>query len=116
MWPYYSLCNPELIRWLNPLIRHMIECDGIITSGPACFEPREGLSALTAWLAETSRSLYAVGPLQPLDNNEHAVAQEKTMSQDSEAIGSFMERTLEENGERSMIFVSLLLISQTHRC
>ena len=92
----------------------MIECDGIITSGPACFEPPEGLSALTAWLAETSRSLYAVGPLSPLDNYEHAVVQEKTMSKDSQAIDNFMERTLKENGERSMIFVSLLSISLKH--
>lgn len=102
-----SACILSLVR--SPTIRltrHMVECDGIITSGPACLEAPEGLSRLSAWLAQTSRSLYVVGPLQPVGNLEHAAAQEKTLSKDARKIDAFMERMLKLRGERSMIFVS----------
>lgn len=91
------------------MYRLLDQCDGLIVSAPACFEPEEATSALSKWLARTSRTFYSVGPMLP--SGKHAVEQEKRLSADATKIDTFMERIYKTRGQKSMLFVSHLFYS-----
>lgn len=95
-----------LLMTLYFMFRLLDQCDGLVVSAPACFEPEEATLALSKWLARTSRTFYSVGPMLP--SGKHAVEQEKILSADATKIDTFMERIYKTMGQKSMLFVSHL--------
>ncbi|KAJ3554962.1 hypothetical protein NM688_g2830 [Phlebia brevispora] len=106
-----SMTRPTVARHRRPVIdlcldvRHLVSCDNLIVSAPQCFEAQAGAQSLVDWLAKTSRRLYSIGPLLPLETS-HAADQEKKLSADAVKIDEFMNNTLRSRGSRSMVFMS----------
>lgn len=80
-------------------------CDGIVFAGPECFEP-EGIAALREWFAESSRPVYACGPLIP--HGTQAAAFEKAQSPEAAKIESFLNAKLASHGDHSVIYVGFV--------
>lgn len=85
----------------------MEACDGIVLATPECYEP-EAIAALRDWLAETSRPIYAIGPLIP--SGAQAAAFEKLQSSDAAKVESFLDAKLASHGEHSVLYVSLTFL------
>lgn len=79
-------------------------CDGLVVAGPECLEP-EAIAALRDWFAETSRPVYACGPLIP--HGAQAVAFEKAQSPEASKIESFLDAKLASHGDHSVIYVGI---------
>lgn len=89
----------------KPLPSTLAACDGIVVAGPECFEP-EGVAALRDWFAETSRPVYACGPLIP--HGPQAAAFEKAQSPEASKIESFLDAKLASHGDNSVIYVGIV--------
>ncbi|KZT72409.1 glycosyltransferase family 1 protein [Daedalea quercina L-15889] len=78
-------------------------CDGLILAGPECYEP-EAVAALRDWFAESSRPVYACGPLIP--HGPQAVSFERQQSPEAAKIEGFLDAMLASHGDNSVIYVS----------
>ncbi|PSR79623.1 hypothetical protein PHLCEN_2v6924 [Hermanssonia centrifuga] len=83
-----------------------------VKATPDYFESAESLDALRKWFAETSREVYTVGPMLP-PSGKNAVINEKKQSANSGEIDEFLERTLKAYGEQSLVYASLLTLTQS---
>ena len=72
------------------------------------YEP-EAVAMLRNWLAETSRTLYCVGPLLP--SGKQATIHEDTQSVNATDIHVFMDRIYETHGAKSLLYVCESIIS-----
>ncbi len=89
--PHHELCVELLFfRLIN-------ECDGILVATPECYEPTETVHAMREWFAETSRPVYAFGPLLP-PFGQHATVNEKKQSANSGNVDELLERALKAHG------------------
>ncbi|OCH85806.1 UDP-Glycosyltransferase/glycogen phosphorylase [Obba rivulosa] len=78
-------------------------CDGILLTSPECYEP-VSIAGLRDWFSETSRNVYAIGPLLPIE--EQSVGKEKDSSKQGAAIERFMDSVLKTRGENSLLYIS----------
>ncbi|PSR79622.1 hypothetical protein PHLCEN_2v6923 [Hermanssonia centrifuga] len=81
------------------------ECDGILVATPECYEPTETVRAMREWFAETSRPVYAFGPMLP-PFGQNATVNEKKQSANSGEIDELLERALKTHGEHSLVYIS----------
>ena len=65
----------------------------------------EALAAVKDWFADTSRSVYVIGPLIPVTQESKALTGEKKMSEKANEIDTFMEAVLASHGRNSMLYV-----------
>ena len=80
-------------------------CDGMILTSAEAYEP-QAITAMKEWFAETSRSVWAVGPLLPSIASQEAIAGEEASSPNFKELTSFLNSTLESHGPHSVLFVS----------
>ena len=85
--------------------RTLEKADGMLIFTPESYEP-EAVAATRAWYAETGRPVYTTGPLLPSASKSTAMANEKKMSSESNAIVDFLDETLKTSGEKSLVYVS----------
>ena len=85
--------------------RTLEKADGMLIFTPESYEP-EAVAATRAWYAETGRPVYTTGPLLPTASKSTAMANEKKMSSESNAIVDFLDETLKTSGEKSLVYVS----------
>ncbi|KAH9927773.1 uncharacterized protein B0H18DRAFT_1118302 [Fomitopsis serialis] len=78
-------------------------CDGLLIASPECYEP-EAVAALRDWMAESSRPVYACGPLIP--SGARAVAFEKLQGSEAAKVESFLDAKLASHGQHSVLYVS----------
>ena len=83
----------------------IVACDGLVCAVPECFEP-EAIATLREWFAETSRPVYACGPLIP--HGAQAAAFEKAQSPEAAKIESFLDAKLASHGDHSVIYVGIV--------
>ncbi|KIJ46268.1 glycosyltransferase family 1 protein, partial [Sphaerobolus stellatus SS14] len=109
---YPQTRTPKLQEVLNHfrMICHdsIRDADGIITAGTSAFEA-DALNAWRKWEKGRGKELYVVGPLLPINNvpsERLANESEKAVSDKGSKIGEFLERTLLEHSEHSLIYVS----------
>ncbi|TCD71969.1 hypothetical protein EIP91_000101 [Steccherinum ochraceum] len=90
--------------WMS-LFDTIEQTEGLIITSSEVYEPA-AVSATREWLAETVRSVWAIGPLLPSIDSEEAVKGEEAQSQDASAITKFVDEVLVKYGERSMLYIS----------
>ena len=86
------------------VLRDLESSDGVLLFTPTSYEP-EAVAAMKGWFAETGRPAYAVGPLLPSASKETADANEKKQSNESGEIHAFLDTTLANSGEKSLVYV-----------
>lgn len=102
----------KMIRnWITPIssessVSVLDECDGIIIATPECYEP-EAVTGIREWFAETSRQIFAVGPLLPVSGSSSALLGESQLSANAADIQNFMDTTERSHGKGSMLYVRL---------
>lgn len=91
---------------LNLIFRLSVleSCDGVILTTSESYEP-EAVTVVKDWFAETSRSVFVLGPLLPTTHDPRALAGEKQTSAKAKEIDLFMESTLASHGKGSMLYV-----------
>ncbi|THH28055.1 hypothetical protein EUX98_g6132 [Antrodiella citrinella] len=80
-------------------------CDGMIITSPEVYEPH-AVAATREWLAETSRPVWAIGPLAMSRTTQQAMSNEEAQSEKSADIRKFLDKTLSKHGEHSAIYAS----------
>ncbi|KAF8577020.1 glycosyltransferase family 1 protein [Ramaria rubella] len=87
------------------------ECDGFLAVSNTAYEP-ESLDGMRTWLSETNRSIYAIGPLTPIDSlSESSKKQEIEASANGDEFQVFLDRQLLKYGDKSIICVRQPLFS-----
>jgi hypothetical protein len=84
----------------------------MISTTSAAFEP-ESHEAWQNWLAETNRTYYALGPLQPEGFQSNALANSTKLndlrnSQNGQELLEFLDSKLKIHGLDSLLYVSYL--------
>ncbi|KAH9852247.1 UDP-Glycosyltransferase/glycogen phosphorylase [Lenzites betulinus] len=79
-------------------------CDGVLLVTPECFDPLSIVGA-RAWMAETGRGTYAVGPLLP--TGARAVENALREADRGAEIRDFVSRVLKSHGPLSLLYISL---------
>ncbi|CAL1714247.1 unnamed protein product [Somion occarium] len=93
-----------LIGAVMMLMQNVVEdCDGLIMATPEPYEP-EGIDIFRRWFAETSREVYAIGPMVPF--GKKAIEGENKQSQDAADIGQFLQSVLTSHGPKSVIYLA----------
>ena len=77
-------------------------CDGVLLSTPECYDALSIIGA-RAWMAETARGLYAVGPT--LSAGAYAVENELMQADRGTEVRDFVSRVLKSHGPRSLLYV-----------
>ncbi|KAI0325168.1 UDP-Glycosyltransferase/glycogen phosphorylase [Cubamyces sp. BRFM 1775] len=91
------------LEWLT--INDMFTtCDGVLLSTPECYDALSIIGA-RAWMAETARGLYAVGPT--LSAGAYAVENELMQADRGTEVRDFVSRVLKSHGPRSLLYISL---------
>ncbi|KAF8583171.1 glycosyltransferase family 1 protein [Ramaria rubella] len=84
-------------------------CDGFVAVSSSISDA-EAVDATRAWLAETNRPFYAVGPLTPPGFggmlSETSKKAEVASSQNGDEFEVFLDKMLKEHGEISIIYIS----------
>jgi len=80
-------------------------CDGMILASPEVYEP-QAIAAMKEWFAETSRAVWAVGPLSAPADRQQAIFHEEAQSKKSTDIRNFLNDALTERGEHSVLYIS----------
>lgn len=78
--------------------------DGLILTTSKAYETSGSLDALEAYRLETNKATFAIGPLLPLGYTSGQIS-----NRGDEAVASFLADKLEKFGEKSVLFVSLML-------
>ena len=76
---------------------------------PESYEP-EAVAAVKRWFDETGRgsSVYTCGPSLPSASQATANDNESKMSKESAEIQAFLDETLSQSGENSLLYVSAI--------
>ncbi|THH28048.1 hypothetical protein EUX98_g6129, partial [Antrodiella citrinella] len=80
-------------------------CDGLIITSPEVYEPH-ATTATREWLAETSRSVWAIGPLAISTTTQQAMSNEEAQSEKSADIKNFLDNALSKHKAHSVIYIS----------
>ena len=78
--------------------------EGLILTTSKLYENSGTLDALQAHRAAANKATFAIGPLLPLQYGSGNIS-----NRGDDAVKSFMDAKLEKYGEKSVLFVSLLL-------
>ncbi|KAI0370536.1 UDP-Glycosyltransferase/glycogen phosphorylase [Pilatotrama ljubarskyi] len=78
-------------------------CDGVLMSTPECFDPLS-IIATRAWMAETGRGAYAVGPI--ISSGAQAVENEILEADKGTDIRDFISRVMKSHGPKSLLYIS----------
>ena len=79
--------------------------DGIILMSSAAYEP-EADAATRSWMSETGRPVFSAGPLLPSNSSRSkALEKEKALSPQANEIQTFLDTTLKNSGEKSLLYV-----------
>ena len=102
-----TLLLPPMPEYLGPHMRahhHSMfaTCDGVLLSTPECYDALSIIGA-RAWMAETARGLYAVGPT--LSAGAYAVENELMQADRGTEVRDFVSRVLKSHGPRSLLHV-----------
>ena len=81
---------------------------------PESYEP-EAVAAARGWFAATGRRAYTTGPLLPSASKSTANLNEKKLSNESNEIVAFLDKTLEASGEKSLVYVSVTCLVTRYR-
>ncbi|KAI0676371.1 UDP-Glycosyltransferase/glycogen phosphorylase [Trametes maxima] len=79
-------------------------CDGVLMPTPECFDTLSLIGA-RAWMAETGRRAYAVGPI--LATGPQALENELMEADRGTEIRDFVSRVLKSHGPKSLLYISL---------
>ena len=79
------------------------ECDGLISPSPECYD-RMSTIGNTAWMAETSRGAYHIGPI--VSTGVQAVEVELGQADGCAKIRDFVSTILKSHGPNSLLYVS----------
>ncbi|KAF8583172.1 glycosyltransferase family 1 protein [Ramaria rubella] len=95
------------------------ECDGFVAVSSPVYEAGS-LNAMRAWFAETNRPFYAVGPLMPpgaggAGLSESSKKVEAELSENGDEFQIFLDKTLNNHGQKSIIYVSFGSIWWPHK-
>lgn len=82
--------------------------DGIFLFSPESYEP-EIIAAVKGWYSKTGRHAYACGPLLPSASKATAKANELTQASKADEVVTLLDDTLKASGQRSLLYVSILL-------
>ncbi|KAI0329394.1 UDP-Glycosyltransferase/glycogen phosphorylase [Cubamyces sp. BRFM 1775] len=82
----------------------LLETDGVILMSPEALDPEESSSSCRQWLNSVGKSVYFTGPLLP--DGKKAALEEQRASPVAEKISAFLDRELEEKGEKSVLYIS----------
>ena len=94
----------------------MTECDAFIYNTCGAYEP-EAIYATRRWLKESgNRNLYTIGPVFPwpdtnLESSKHGLLETDPEVSEYGTVGAFMDRILASHGEKSLLYVSHLVLS-----
>ncbi|EKM59462.1 glycosyltransferase family 1 protein [Phanerochaete carnosa HHB-10118-sp] len=80
------------------------ECDALVSSTSAIYEPKECIKALNDFFALTSRKMYLVGPL--ISDTKRSSRLETEGAAKSPELLEFMQNALKTHGEKSLIYIS----------
>lgn len=69
----------------------------------------EAFAAIRDWFSELGKSVHVVGPLLPDTKNTVAVAGETQQSTNGSAVEAFLDKTLQSQGDKSLLYVRLIL-------
>lgn len=95
--------------------RFLEQCDGLIMSTAEPYE-LQAIASVKAWFAETSRSVYSVGPLLSPVDNPRSFEEEKKTSAKAKEIDQFMDTIYKSHGEKSLVYVCVLFGSYSLYC
>ncbi|OJT08829.1 UDP-glycosyltransferase 84A1 [Trametes pubescens] len=90
-------------EWLT-IYDMFTSCDGVLMSTPECFDPLS-IIGTRAWMGETARGAYAVGPL--LSTGARAVENELMDADRGTEIRDFVSRVMKSHGPQSLLYISL---------
>ncbi|KAI0743896.1 UDP-Glycosyltransferase/glycogen phosphorylase [Daedaleopsis nitida] len=79
--------------------------DGLLLYTPETYEP-EAVAAAKEWFGKTGRPVYSTGPLLQIASRTTATAAEIVQSGDLDAIRNFLDNTLAQSGDKSLIYIS----------
>ncbi|KAF8586996.1 glycosyltransferase family 1 protein [Ramaria rubella] len=102
----------DLLRnfFFNSAYNFARECDGFFGVSSPVYE-KESLDEMRAWLAETNRPVYAVGPLAPPGVGREGLSESsqraeiKSLENGSE-FQIFLDKTLKSHGKNSTVYFS----------
>lgn len=85
--------------------RTLEKVDGLLLYSPTSYEP-EAVAAVKSWFAESGRGAYTTGPLRPTASKVTMHENESKISDKSDEIVAFLDETLKNSGEKSLVYVS----------
>ncbi|KAI8972907.1 UDP-Glycosyltransferase/glycogen phosphorylase [Trametes punicea] len=91
------------LEWLT-IYDMFTKCDGVLISTPECYDPLSIIGA-RAWMAETGRGTYAVGPI--VSSGVRAVENELMEADKGTEIRDFVSKILKSHGPKSLLYISL---------
>ena len=90
--------------FIPSLCSAITDCDGLISPTPECYD-RMSIIGNTAWMAETSRGAYHIGPI--VSRGAQAVEVELAQADGCAKIRDFVSAVLKSHGPNSLLYVSL---------
>ncbi|KAI0775764.1 UDP-Glycosyltransferase/glycogen phosphorylase [Trametes elegans] len=82
----------------------LLKTDGVLSMSPESLEPEEATEAFRKWLGDLGKKVYFTGPLIP--DGKKADAGEESESPFAQQIQAFLDRELQERGEKSVLYIS----------
>ena len=71
------------------------------------------IAAMKEWYGQIGGHAFACGPLLPSASKAAATANELRLSEEAQKIVAFLDGTLSDSGEKSLLYVSLVLRSSS---
>ncbi|KAI0355981.1 UDP-Glycosyltransferase/glycogen phosphorylase [Trametes cingulata] len=90
------------MEWLT-IYDMFTACDGVLMSTPECYDPLS-IIGTRAWMAETGRGAYAVGPI--VSGGAQAVENELMEADKGTEIRDFISRIMKSHGPKSLLYIS----------
>ncbi|OSD03899.1 glycosyltransferase family 1 protein [Trametes coccinea BRFM310] len=81
----------------------MLLFDGAVVATPECYE-REAVAAARTFFADIHKPVYVLGPLQA--SGAQAAQLERAHAPQAQEVEAFLDKTLKESGERSLLYIS----------
>ncbi|KAI0331013.1 UDP-Glycosyltransferase/glycogen phosphorylase [Cubamyces sp. BRFM 1775] len=96
---------PQVIVGMFSRVHGLLEgCDGVLLYTTESYEP-VAVKAMCDWFSEASRGVYVCGPLVP--NGRQTAGNQTSPTADSAvATETFLNKTLESSGKRSLLYIS----------
>ncbi|KAI0821606.1 UDP-Glycosyltransferase/glycogen phosphorylase [Trametes gibbosa] len=102
--PQESPLNGALIAHVLMKVPRLVkEVDGLVTFDAAEYQPKS-TAAVQQWFERSSRRAFFTGPLVP--EGDLAVANEASLSQNSDEISDFLNEKIKSHGEKSVLYIA----------